>query len=98
MSCCSCLSAGYGCHVLCCTSLSARLGPAAACRRSLASQQAAYRAGCKQRLRLTELLCSVDIGKSVAHGLSTFLRSKRRRLTPLLAAGAGAGVAYGLPA
>ena len=35
--------------------------------------------------------CSVDIGRSFAQVLSGTLRSKKRRLTPLLAAGAGAG-------
>ena len=36
---------------------------------------------------------SVDIGKSFAHGLGALLRSRTRRLLPLLAAGSGAGVA-----
>ena len=41
---------------------------------------------CRLRLLRQALWCSVDIGKSVVYGLSTVLRSKRRRLTPLLAA------------
>ena len=34
---------------------------------------------------------SVEIGRSTARGLGELLRSKRRRLVPLLAAGSGAG-------
>jgi H+/Cl- antiporter ClcA len=41
---------------------------------------------------------SVDIGKSVAKGLGSSLRSKERHITALLAAGSGAGVAAGFNA
>ncbi|KAK9800336.1 hypothetical protein WJX73_004667 [Symbiochloris irregularis] len=41
---------------------------------------------------------SVDIGRSIAGALSNVLRSKKRRLSPLLAAGAGAGLAAGFNA
>eukprot|EP00884_Botryococcus_braunii_P014568 jgi/Botrbrau1/23111/Bobra.0243s0045.1 len=41
---------------------------------------------------------SVDIGRSVAKRLGTLLKSQQRRLTPLLAAGSGAGVAAGFNA
>ncbi|EFN59895.1 hypothetical protein CHLNCDRAFT_56435 [Chlorella variabilis] len=41
---------------------------------------------------------SVDIGKSVAAGLGSSLRSRQRHLTSLIAAGSGAGVAAGFNA
>jgi hypothetical protein len=41
---------------------------------------------------------SVDIGKSVAQGLGSSLRSRQRHLTALIAAGSGAGVAAGFNA
>jgi H+/Cl- antiporter ClcA len=41
---------------------------------------------------------SVDIGRSVARGLGSSLRSRQRHLTSLLAAGSGAGVAAGFNA
>ena len=47
--------------------------------------------GLRVLLLIQQCVCSVDIGKSVANALGMSLRSQRRRLTPLLAAGAGAG-------
>lgn len=41
---------------------------------------------------------SVDIGRSVARALGSVLRSKTRRLLPLIAAGSGAGVRPTAPA
>lgn len=40
---------------------------------------------------------SVDIGRSAARALGSLLRSKHRRLLPLIAAGSGAGMLTTLP-